>query len=216
VRCWAYGLLAASVVVLLLISFVVVEALEIPLLVDPVPALRGAGPFAALIGLALLTVDVAIPVPASLVMTAHGALFGVPVGAALSVVGGTAATLVALLLGRRGERVISRVTLPRHRQTAERLVTRYGAAAIAAIAVTRPVPVLAEAVAVVAGAAGMPVRRAAWAGALGNLVPAQAYAVVGATATDVATGVAVFGGVLLVSLAAWLVPVLYSRIRTRS
>jgi uncharacterized membrane protein YdjX (TVP38/TMEM64 family) len=213
VRRWAYGLLAASVVVLLLISFVVVEALEIPLLVDPVPALRGAGPFAALIGLALLTVDVAIPVPASLVMTAHGALFGVPVGAALSVVGGTAATLVALLLGRRGERVISRVTLPRHRQTAERLVTRYGAAAIA---VTRPVPVLAEAVAVVAGAAGMPVRQAAWAGALGNLVPAAAYAVVGATATDVATGVAVFGGVLLVSLAAWLVPVLHSRIRTRS
>ena len=194
--------------ILLLISFVLVEALEIPLLVDPVPALRGAGPFAAVVGLALLTVDVAVPVPASVVMTAHGTLFGVAAGAALSVLGGTGATLVALLVGRRGERTISRVTLPRHRATAERLVTRHGAAAVA---VTRPVPVLAEAVAVVAGAAGMPVRRAAWAGALGNLVPAVAYAVVGATATDLATGAAVFAGVLLLSLTAWLVPALRSR-----
>lgn len=192
----AYPLLVAGLVTALLVAFAVVEALEVPLLTDPVPALRGAGALAGALGVGLLLVDVAIPVPSSIVMTVHGALFGAVGGAALSLLGGTGATLVAVALGRRGRGPLQRLTLPEHGRRAERLFARYGTAAIIA---TRPVPVLAETVAVVAGTAGMPLRRAAWAGALGNTVPAVVYAVAGAAVADVGGTALVFGAVIALS-----------------
>ena len=60
-----------------LACFGIAEALGVPLLTDPMPALKAAGPLAGVIGVALLIADVVLPVPSSLVMIAHGALFGV-------------------------------------------------------------------------------------------------------------------------------------------
>jgi hypothetical protein len=55
--------------------FFVVEALGIPLLVDPTPWLKHGGVLAAVLGVGLLIADVLLlPVPSSLVMVAHGAL----------------------------------------------------------------------------------------------------------------------------------------------
>ena len=85
---------------------------------------------------------VALPVPFSLVMVAHGALFGVAVGTTLlSVVGSTVAALVGFALGRRGGPLLTRLVPPEERVRADRLLTRWGTLAII---VTRPVPLLAE------------------------------------------------------------------------
>lgn len=46
-----------------------------------------AGAVAAAVGVGLLVADVVLPVPSSVVMVAHGALFGVGLGAALSMLG---------------------------------------------------------------------------------------------------------------------------------
>lgn len=203
-----YPLLALSLAVVLLAAFGVATALQVPLLTDPVPVLRSAGPLAGALGVALLVADVLVPVPASLVMTAHGALFGPVVGASLSLLGGTAATLVAVWGGRRGRGLVARVASDEHRARSERLVDRYGAVAVV---VTRPVPVLAETVAVVAGTAGMSLRAAALAGALGNVVPATLYALAGTAAVDAVGGSAVFLGVLALAGLLWLVLLVRAR-----
>ena len=57
--------------------FGIAEALEIPPLIDPSAWLDSRGTLAAGVGVLLLVADIWLPVPASIVMTANGALFGV-------------------------------------------------------------------------------------------------------------------------------------------
>jgi uncharacterized membrane protein YdjX (TVP38/TMEM64 family) len=177
----SYWLVPAVLVGTVLLLFAVVEAADVPLLADPLPAMRSAGWVAALIGVGLLVADVALPVPSSAVMVAHGALFGLLPGAGLSVVGGLAATLAGFALGRRGRPAVQRIAGPAQLARADRLLTRWG---WLAIAVTRPVPVLAETLAVLAGTSPMRWSTAALAGTAGVVVPAFLYAATGAAVTE--------------------------------
>ena len=71
--------------------------------------------------------------------------------------------------------------------------------------VTRPVPMLAETVGILAGtSASLPWWKVTAAGALGNLVPALAYGAVGAYAVTFVNGLAVFAAVLTVAALTWL------------
>ena len=82
-----YVTAAGLVLTGLLALFLIVEALDVPLLMDPTPWLERGGPVAALVGVLLLTVDVLLPGPLNVVMLANGALFGVAGGTLLSLVG---------------------------------------------------------------------------------------------------------------------------------
>jgi uncharacterized membrane protein YdjX (TVP38/TMEM64 family) len=95
-----------------LLLFLAFEALGVPLLDDPAPWLAQGGLPTALLGVGLLLVDVALPVPSNVVMVAHGALFGVALGTMLSLVGSLGAALIAFGLGRCGEQLIGRLISP--------------------------------------------------------------------------------------------------------
>jgi uncharacterized membrane protein YdjX (TVP38/TMEM64 family) len=179
-----YGLVLAVLVGGALLLFGLAEWAAVPLLADPLPAMSRAGAATALLGLGLLTADVFLPVPSSVVMVAHGALFGLVPGAALSLLGGVSAALVGFALGRRGRGVVERVTTPAQRAEADRLLTRWGPWAVVS---TRAVPVLAETVAVLAGTSPMRWSVLICAGAAGTAVPALLYAAVGAGADTAAS-----------------------------
>lgn len=181
-----YGLVLAVLVGGALLLFGLAEWAAPPLLTDPQLAMRSAGVATALLGLGLLIADVFLPVPSSVVMVAHGALFGLVPGAALSLLGGVSAALVGFALGRQGRSVVERVTTPAQRAEADRLLTRWGPWAVVA---TRAVPVLAETVAVLAGTSPMRWPVLICAGAAGTAVPALLYAAVGAGA-DTASSLA--------------------------
>jgi uncharacterized membrane protein YdjX (TVP38/TMEM64 family) len=185
-----YGLVVAVLVGGALLLFGIAEWAAVPLLTDPLPAMRGAGVAAALLGVGLLIVDVLLPVPSSVVMVAHGALFGLVPGAALSLLGGVSATLVGFALGRRGRGVVERVTTPAQRAQADRLLTRWGPWAVVS---TRAVPVLAETVAILAGTSPMRLSVLVCAGAAGTSVPALLYAAAGASATTAMSVLLAFG-----------------------
>ena len=187
---------------LFLILFLLVEVLGVPLMTDPSPWMERGGMLSALVGVGLLVTDVVLPVPSSLVMVAHGALFGVVVGTLLSLVGSVGAALVGFAVGRRGGPLLSRLVSAEERERADRLLTRWGALAIV---VTRPVPLLAETVVILAGTSPLGWGRAALAALAGSLPAALLYALTGALAVSFQSSALVFGLVLLVAGLFWLI-----------
>jgi uncharacterized membrane protein YdjX (TVP38/TMEM64 family) len=192
-RWWS---LAVVIAVTLLVMFVAASSAGIAILDDPTPLLRGGRPLAGFIGVLLLVADVFLPIPSSLVMLAHGTLFGVAGGTLLSILGSVASALTAFAVGRAGKGAVRRFVTEREHERAGALLERWG---VIAIAVTRPVPILAETVAILAGSSPLTWGQAAVAAAAGSLAPAAVYAWAGAHAQGVVNHALAFGGVLLIT-----------------
>lgn len=197
-----YWLLCAALAAAMLAVFALAEALGVPVLTDddPLPRQRGAL-LVAVAGVALLAADVVLPVPSSVVMVTHGAVFGAVAGTALSMAGSLAGFAAGFALGRRGTAVVARLVPDDERRRADRFLRRWGPVAVI---LSRPVPVLAETVSVVAGTSGLPWPRAVAAAALGTLPAAGVYAVAGAAAAGFATTAVVFLAVLVLAAGAAL------------
>lgn len=197
-----YLLITCAVAAFFLVFFLAVEALGVPLLADPTPWMRRGGVVAAAVGVGLLVADVLLPVPSSLVMVAHGALFGVTVGTLLSLAGSLGAGLFGFWIGRRGGRRLERVMTRTERERADELLRRWGALAVI---VTRPVPILAETVSIMAGASSMGLGRVALAVLAGSLPPALVYALAGAAAANFQSTALIFVFVLLAAGFFWMI-----------
>jgi uncharacterized membrane protein YdjX (TVP38/TMEM64 family) len=202
-----YLLTVVALIVLFTIMFLIVEALGVPLLSDPTPWMRHGGVVAASVGVGLLIADVVLPVPSSIVMVAHGALFGVWWGTMLSLIGSVGAATCGFAIGRRGGALLERVVTPVERARASSILARWGALAII---VTRPVPLLAETVAIMAGASSMSWRAIIVASIAGSLPMSLLYALTGAAVANLQSTALMFGIVLLVAGLFWLVGVVFS------
>lgn len=194
----AVGLLLA----LLLLVFVVAEESGLSVLSDPSSWLERGGPVAGAIGVGLLTADIVIPVPSSLIMVAHGAIFGPILGTVLSLVGGLGAALVGFALGRRGGPLLARFVSPAEQERAQRLLRQWGALALI---VTRPVPLLAEAVVILAGTSTMGWGKMMAAAAAGLLPPALLYALAGAAGAAFQSTALIFVLAIVMAGVFWLV-----------
>jgi uncharacterized membrane protein YdjX (TVP38/TMEM64 family) len=198
-----YFLLVGGALTLFLVVFLVAGALSVALLDDPRPSLARGGILAACIGTALLVADAVLPVPSSVIMIAYGALFGALGGAALSLVGAIGAAMTGYALGRwAGAPLLRAVCSEAEHARADRLVRRWGALAVAA---SRPVPLLAETVAIAAGASSLGVSRTLVAAAAGSVPGAVLYGFAGAAGVGTPSGLLVFGAVLGVAAVLWLV-----------
>ncbi len=196
-----YLWIALALAGLFLACFGIAEALGVPLLTDPMPALKKAGPLAAVIGVGLLISDVVLPVPSSVIMIAHGALFGIVTGSILSLVGSVGCALAGFAMGRAGRETVRRFVSDAEYERVSRLLDRWGMAGIVA---TRPVPILAEVMAIIAGTTPT----VSWwqitvASIAGSLPPAIAYAVAGHYATATVGMIWVFSALMLMSAAMW-------------
>jgi uncharacterized membrane protein YdjX (TVP38/TMEM64 family) len=197
-----YLLMMSGLLAFFMCLFFLVEALGVPLLVDPTPWLNHGGVWAAALGVGLLVADVVLPVPSSLVMVAHGALFGVTGGTLLSLAGSTGAAMFGFWIGRRGGSLLERLVTTEERARADLLLERWGALAII---VTRPVPLLAETVAIMAGASRLGWGRALLAALAGSLPPALLYALTGAAVANFQSTSLMFAFVLLITGIFWAV-----------
>jgi uncharacterized membrane protein YdjX (TVP38/TMEM64 family) len=195
-----YWLLTGLMMVLFLVLFGIAEWQRVPILTDPGPLLARGGGIAAAAGVGLLVADVVLPVPASLVMILHGALFGVVGGTLLSLAGALGAALFGFWIGRRGGPLLARLVPEDERRRADALLQEWGDLAIL---VTRPVPILAETMAILAGASPMGWGRMLLATFAGSLPAALLYALTGATARSLDSAALVFSLVLLVAGLFW-------------
>jgi uncharacterized membrane protein YdjX (TVP38/TMEM64 family) len=185
-----YWILTGFLLAFFLAAFALASAFHIHFLEDPTGWMKGrGGALAAFAGVALLIADVFLPVPSSLVMIAHGALFGIWKGTALSLLGSA-----------YGGRTLERLVSPAEKAKADALLARWGSLAIL---VSRPLPLLAETVAILAGASAMGWGKAALAGFLGCLPMAVLYAFTGATASGLGNDILMFGVVILIAAIFW-------------
>ncbi|MFM8735640.1 MAG: VTT domain-containing protein [Pirellulales bacterium] len=129
----------------------------------------------------VLAADILLPVPSSLVTTLGGASLGIAMGTLCGWLGMTAGSFAGWSLGRiTGGRALARLDGQDRVALAARQ-RRYGPLLVVA---TRPLPILAEAAALVAGATGMPARVFLAAAAASNLAIAFAWSLAGALGRD--------------------------------
>jgi len=195
-----YWLVVALLLLFFLGMFLIVEQQEPSLLTDPYRMMNARSAGAALTGIGLLVADVILPVPSSLVMVANGALFGIALGVFLSLIGSLGAALVGFAIGRSGESWIARYLPPEERARAQAMLEKWG---LLAIILTRPVPLLAETTAIMAGASTMQWRSMCLATLAGSLPSAILYAIAGATAVNWHNTVLTFGTVLMIAGLFW-------------
>lgn len=198
-RYWA---VAAMVLALLLVGFLVAEAFDLPLLTDPTPELARGGVPGAILTVALLTVDAALPVPASLVMVAAGALYGTVTGALLALGGRVLGAMAGYAIGRRGGPLVARLVPRDGRDRADALLRRWGPLAIV---VTRPVPLVAETMTILAGASSIGWGRVALAALVGSVPEAVLYAGSGALARGAGEAARIWVLLLVLAGILWIV-----------
>lgn len=196
-----YYLLFGALSLLFLASFGLVESLDLPLLADPSPWMKGNLLIAACIGIGLLAADIFLPIPATIVMITHGALFGVLTGTFVSLIGSFLSAWLGFYLGRRGGPLLTKWIPEHERLQADRLLQKYGTPAVI---VSRPVPILSESIAIMAGTGKMGWAPFTLAVFLGALPASFLYAFTGATAMRFDSMVLVFGLVLLIAGFFWM------------
>ncbi len=195
-----YAALMGGVLAFFLAAFLVAEAVGIPLLSDPTSAMHKGGIGAALLGVGLLVADVVLPVPSSVVMVMHGTMFGVALGAVLSLVGSLGATAFGFWVGRRGGGLVDRLVSSADKARINQLIRRYG---LVAIVITRPLPLLAETTAIMAGTTSLTWRSLLAGAVLGAGPPSLIYAVAGAFAPGFGSDLWSFVAVIVIAGVGW-------------
>jgi uncharacterized membrane protein YdjX (TVP38/TMEM64 family) len=210
-RFWIF---TGALLLAMLLLFFVVQSLQFPFLAEDTAYLLSQNKWvAALAGVGLLVVDVVAPVPSSIIMVANGMLFGMVWGTLLSVVGGLGAALIGYWIGARGERIGKRWLGDESLARANAYFLKFG---MMAVIVSRPIPIVAEAVSIIAGISRMPAQKFFPAALLGLLPTATIYAVAGAFALNLKGGMCVFLAVMVLAGAVWVVGNLLMRSKISS
>jgi len=150
----------------------------------------------------LLASDIVLPVPSSIVSTASGHILGFVAGTAVSTVGMTAGCGIGYAIGRwLGRPSAARLIGERNLADAERVTRQIGLAALAA---SRPIPVLAEASVLLAGMGAMPPGRFLAVTTLSNLGISLVYCAAGALTQRGGAFLIAFAAAVLIPAAALL------------
>jgi len=196
-----YWLLVGSVVTIFLVIYLLVEALHVPLLTEVSP-LSSATYATVFLSVGLLTADVLLPVPSSLVMVANGALFGLVTGGIISLVGNVMGFLFAYWLGSRSSPSVQRFVSKRELDRGSRVLRRWGTSALI---LTRPLPILAETTAIMAGVSKLPFMKSLIAITAGSLPASLLYAWAGSQAKNFNATVIIFLALIGLATIAWAV-----------
>jgi uncharacterized membrane protein YdjX (TVP38/TMEM64 family) len=145
--------------------------------------MAAAGPAGAATVIGLLAADVFVPIPSSVIMILSGAAFGVWWGSLLAFAGSMGGEWLGFEIARRYGSAWAARFIGDDREVARlnAMLARHGAAAVA---VTRPLPVVMETMSLVAGVSTMRRRTFLWASAIGTAPIVVIYAYAGAMSRD--------------------------------
>jgi uncharacterized membrane protein YdjX (TVP38/TMEM64 family) len=157
---------------------------------------------AGLLAIGLLIADVFLPIPSSLIMIANGALLGTLGGGMLSLVGGTGAALTGYWVGRMGQKVAQKWVKESELARGKQFFDRWG---LFSVILSRPIPLISETVAVVAGLCKMRFAPLLIGSLAGNIPAAFIYAWAGANLRQDPLGLLPLAAVLGIAVVSFVI-----------
>jgi uncharacterized membrane protein YdjX (TVP38/TMEM64 family) len=197
-----WSLIAALLLAAILLPFATFGSALTDFTDKTIKDVRSSPAICAVVIMSLVT-DIFLPIPSSTVAIASGSLLGPVIGVAANWIGLSLGSLLGYGLGRYGgrkigQRLVGSQGLDRAREFAE----DYG---VIAVAICRPLPVLAEALAIVLGMSKMSLLRYLLVSGASNLVIATVYSLTGAwVITDGSMWIVIVTS-MLAPLPVWLV-----------
>ena len=175
------GLIVIAVLAVVLASCVTIPTHQEA--IDAVLTFRKYGSWAWALGIALIWADLVLPIPQTAVIAALGVLYGTLLGGLLGSLGLITGGLLGYMLMRTSaRRFVRRFVGPRSLHKMESLFDHSGAWAIV---LTRSLPnSVPEAMILLAGLAGMPMRKLPAALTIGSVPTAFAFSAIGAGWAD--------------------------------
>ncbi|MCC6410391.1 MAG: VTT domain-containing protein [Saprospiraceae bacterium] len=161
----------------------------------------------AMVMFVLLTSDILLPVPSSIISAGAGYLLGFVPGALVSFVGMTAGCLLGYELGSGSSGLVQRFD----KNSSERMKRFFGRSGMWALVLARPVPVLAEASVFFAGLSRMNRLNFVVVSSLSNLGISMVYAAVGVYSVSFNSFLLAFGGAIAIPALAKVVEVVVRR-----
>jgi uncharacterized membrane protein YdjX (TVP38/TMEM64 family) len=204
-----YSILLLLVSVFFLVIYLLAETYKVPLLTNPKPFMDSATIGAAFMGITLLVVDVVLPVASSIVMVAHGALFGILAGTLMSLLGRGGAFLLGYYIGKKSQNYSKKFVTDEEMNKAHTVLRKWG---VVGIVLSRPIPIVSETVSIAAGTASLPLMGSLLAATIGSLPEAVLFAATGSLAASFLNTSIVFLAIILISVIFWL----FTRSRTRA
>ncbi len=144
--------LGIALTTVMTVSMLVVEQIGVDALTRPASWQTDMSIVVAAVSIALLTSDVILPIPSSLVLIGNGAVFGATLGSLISVAGLVTGAWLGYAIGALGGPAAQRIISERDRRWLSEFADRHGPWAVAA---TRAVPLASELMAVLSGATRM-------------------------------------------------------------
>ncbi|QCR22864.1 TVP38/TMEM64 family protein [Pontibacter sp. SGAir0037] len=151
----------------------------------------------ALVSFAFLTSDIFLPVPSSFILILNGKILGVVSGTLLSTVSGVLSSAIGFYVGRRANQYLNRYFGEKEQHASNWLFQKFGNVAIA---ISKALPILSEAISVVAGTTSMSLKVFLVYSLIGHFFVSLAYAYVGSFSSSLNSGV-LSAIVILASLA---------------
>lgn len=145
---------------------------------------------------ALLVIDVVVPIPSSIVCTAAGIFMGIPAGTLAAWIGLTGTVIASYLIGRFATKPAEIVIGKREFDILQRFHQRQGIWLLIAM---RPVPILSEASVLFAGISRLHPLPVLVVTGLGNIIVAGLYVILGAWGREADAFLPAFGLSVLLS-----------------
>ena len=213
-------LMFVGLCVFFLVLFLIGKSFNIPLFEDPeyfLENLKHDGEHndlmvSAVSGLLLIS-DILLPIPSNIVMTFNGKYFGIVSGTALNLAGMILSCLIAFYIGLKSKLFVKKVLSETDFDTGRAILAKWG---MMAIILSRPIPILAESICIVAGASSMKLHRMLIAAFIGNIPPCFIYAYFGSKMESAADGILIFGAVILLSVICFIVAHFWSKNSSKS
>ena len=173
----AYYYMSLWLLIIIISLFAIAEGLQFEqFITDASPWIERQGYFAGVFSISLLCLDVILPIPSSLIMTLNGTVFGPVWGALISLIGGVASVLFGWWIGYRSQGFIVQKIEEKERIIAHKYLTKWGPLAIL---FSRPLPIISEIVAIMAGTLPIPIYITVCYSILGYILPCIFYAYIG-------------------------------------
>ena len=135
-----------------------------------------------IISFSLLTSDIVLPIPSSLIMILNGKVLGCFWGTILSLTSGVLSSSIGYYLGKISNPILDKIFTEKEKKEGNRLFNNFGNNAII---ISKALPIISEAVSFVSGTTSISFRTFFFYSLVGHILISFAYAFIGSYSTTI-------------------------------